>query len=392
MQLHLFQKSHTKQLQEPDENIRTFNEFPYKDYPYRKRNWGHGYHFLCSYQSKLKPAIAHFLVKFFTEKGDVVLDPFSGAGTIPLEACLQGRVGIGIDINPVAYHNTHAKVNKPDETEAWKVVNELESFIQGYELTDNDRRQVLISKINGLLTDYYEKRTFQEILKSRKFFQQIPYNNGSAYSFVLACLLHILHGNRPYALSRRSHGLTPFSPTGEFVYKPLVKLLKNKIRRSLYHKLPEEYERGKAYYGSIFKFSDLTSGVNHIITSPPFINSTRFYLNNWIRLWFCGWTDGDFKLCKRTDFLEQLQAKDIAIYKKVFEKFSHLLKSDGQCIMHLGVVRNRDMGVEIVPHAEKAGFTMIDLLYENVEGCESHGLTDQGITSKHSFLFLKKEK
>ena len=25
-----------------------------------------------------------------------------------------------------------------------------------------------------------------------------------------------------------------------------------------------------------------------VITSPPFFDSTRFYLGNWMRLWFCG--------------------------------------------------------------------------------------------------------
>ena len=35
-----------------------------------------------------------------TRVGDTVLDPFSGAGTTVLVAEEQGRIGIGIEINP----------------------------------------------------------------------------------------------------------------------------------------------------------------------------------------------------------------------------------------------------------------------------------------------------
>ena len=391
MQLNLFKKEQLNQLQKFEEDIKSFSEFPYKYFPYNKRNWGHGYHFLCSYQSKLKPSIAHFLVKLFTRSGDLILDPFSGAGTIPFEACLQGRIGIGIDINPVAFHNTNAKLHKPDKEEIWKIINEMEIFIKEYELNDDDKSQILCSNINGYLQDYYDKKTFNEILKARKFFIQKSKNNNSpSNSLIFASLLHILHGNRPYALSRRSHGITPFSPTGEFIYKSLINSLRKKISRVISTEFPEEYVSGKAYQNSIFKFSNNYKLVDHIITSPPFINSTRFYLNNWIRLWFCGWMDGDFNSSKRNDFIEELQAKNISIYEKVFEKLKKLIKINGLCIMHLGVVKNRDMGIEIVPYAENTGFKKIKLIYEDVQKCESHGVTDQGSTLKHSFLFLKK--
>ena len=65
------------------------SSLPYKQSPYGNRNWGHPWHSLCSYHGKLKPAIAHWLISEFTSKGDVVLDPLCGVGTIPFEACLH---------------------------------------------------------------------------------------------------------------------------------------------------------------------------------------------------------------------------------------------------------------------------------------------------------------
>lgn len=47
-------------------------------------------------------ALAHmdWLVSWWSDPGETVLDPFCGSGTIPLAAHRQGRHGIGIEINP----------------------------------------------------------------------------------------------------------------------------------------------------------------------------------------------------------------------------------------------------------------------------------------------------
>jgi site-specific DNA-methyltransferase (adenine-specific) len=59
------------------------------------------------------PSIPRYFINQYTEKGDTVLDPFSGRGTTVLEACVAGRIGIGNDLNPVAFVLTKAKSNTP---------------------------------------------------------------------------------------------------------------------------------------------------------------------------------------------------------------------------------------------------------------------------------------
>jgi len=113
-------------------------------------------------------------------------------------------------------------------------------------------------------------------------------------------------------------------------------------------------------------------------------------LNNWIRLWFCGWQDEDFSSSKRNDFVEELQATDISIYEDIFKKFHQFLKPGGLCILHLGAGARHDMGVEIAPFAFKADFDKLALIYEDVSRQESHGITDKGRTIQHQFLFLRK--
>src|SRR5690349_17641981 len=74
-------------------------------------------HQLAPYIGKLKPVIARELLQRFTSIGDVVLDCFSGSGTIPLEATLLGRRALAFDSNPYAVTLTRAKLEAPKSFE-----------------------------------------------------------------------------------------------------------------------------------------------------------------------------------------------------------------------------------------------------------------------------------
>src|SRR5688572_33385007 len=77
------------------------------------RRWGHRLHSLCSYMAMFPPSLPHVFIRWLTKPGDVVYDPFSGRGTTVLEACLQGRIGLGSDANPLAWILTSAKAHPP---------------------------------------------------------------------------------------------------------------------------------------------------------------------------------------------------------------------------------------------------------------------------------------
>lgn len=59
----------------------------------------HGFH---SYPARMHPDTASSLVRGLSREGETVLDPFSGSGTVLVEARLQGRVAYGVDANPLA--------------------------------------------------------------------------------------------------------------------------------------------------------------------------------------------------------------------------------------------------------------------------------------------------
>src|SRR6187431_1663097 len=84
----------------------------------QQRLWGHSFHPMCSYLASFPAALAHAFIARYSRPGDVVLDPFSGRGTTPLQACAEGRIGVGNDLNPFAHLLTAAKVQPATRADA----------------------------------------------------------------------------------------------------------------------------------------------------------------------------------------------------------------------------------------------------------------------------------
>lgn len=362
-------------------------ELPHHQAPYAKRNWGHPIHSLCSYAGKMKPSLAAHLVQTFVPPRGRMLDPFAGSGTIPLEGVLRGCTSYALEISPLAVALTSAKIGRPTRQECEDILSELEAWIADYRPSADDRRRAAALGYNGKLGEYYHDQTFGEVLSARAFFSGRHFHEPST-ALVLSSLLHILHGNRPYALSRRSHPITPFAPSGEFEYRPLMPSLRTKVERSL-SALEAEPPHGE---GHTF-FQDATKwwpseieNLDAIITSPPFFDSTRFYLANWIRLWFCGWEPEDFE-AKPLSFVDELQKKTFDIYEPVLRQTRERLKPGGRVVFHLGRSRKCDMAQKLATVAAP-WFRILDHCVEDVTHCESHGIRDKGTVEAHQYLVL----
>jgi len=359
---------------------------PHQLQPYAKREWGGPAHSMCSYQGKMKPALAHHLVKCFSSPGDIVIDPFSGAGTIPLEACRMGRRGFGIDLSRLGHVLTLAKVAKPNPQRVETLLQELDAAIRAYSLKPVEIERAAAVRFNSAIPDYFHPDTLREIIAARSFFLS-RWNSGAEWAVLFACTLHLLHGNRPYALSRRSHPVTPFKPTGPFEHRELLPRLREKLSR-LHDELTDETREwgGSAQGDCTAPWPSAIPQADVIITSPPFFDSTRFYMTNWMRFWFVGWEREDFDT-RASEFVETRQKQNLDIYRSFFESSRERLRDKGLLVLHLGYSAKCDMGAELSKRVAP-WFSIVDMFTEGVEHCESHGIRDKGTVSGHTYLVL----
>ncbi|MEI6513815.1 MAG: DNA methyltransferase, partial [bacterium] len=364
------------------------NTMPHQRPPFTARNWGHPRHSVCSFQGKMKPSLAHFLVDCFSNPNGKVLDPFSGSGTIPFEAALMGRQAYAFDISLMSCAITSAKISPPDMSSLNLLLREFDDYVSKHHPSKAEIDAACSVSFNKTIPEYFHAKTMSEIIAARSFLSERR-NDSVEWNFIMACMLHILHGNRPYALSRRSHSITPYAPTGPTEYRSVSERLRAKVSLVLDKPLPPDFLKGKTFQADILKvWPHEIQDLDAIITSPPFFDSQRFYMTNWMRYWFCGWSAETFQN-EPSKYVETQQKKSMSIYSSVFTHSYERLKPGGLVVFHLGKSRKCDMAAALVREANER-FNVLDVFEEPVLHCEKHGVRDKGTVTDHQYLILQR--
>lgn len=288
---------------------------------YSKQNWGVWMHSISSYVGRIKPSFAHFLVDIFSTEGDVVLDPFCGVGTVPLEADNMGRKSIGNDLNPYANLISLSKFDRRG------LQNELD-YLDSYKSLVGDPD---ISQVPDWVKVFYHQKTLKEILVVRE--QLIK----DKRYFLLGCLLGIIHGHRPTHLSMRTGYIIPYipNPKPEADYREVLPRLVAKAKRMYSDPIPAKV-KGRIIYGDARKLDVKTNSVDVIISSPPYYHTLDYVHSNRLRLWFSGVSFEDQDILSETLIQQRKTYLDSML--DVGKELKRVMKKDALCVFVLGDV------------------------------------------------------
>lgn len=285
-------------------------------------------HQLSPYIGKIKSSIAGELVERYSKCGDLVVDPFAGAGTIPLESVLRGRRAFGADISPYSRILSLAKLSPPPSLDAALRAAER-AFDQAMQMPKPDLRSV-----PSWVRRFFHPDTLREALQ----FATVCRRQG--HEFLMACFLGILHHQRPGFLSYPSSHLVPYLrdkkyPRVEFpemyTYRELKPRLLAKIRRT-YKRFSKPGTFNANFRQSAIHQLRFPKRFDALITSPPYMNALDYGRDNRLRLWFI-----DPNLAEAVD--NGVTRRRQAFVKAITSfaaKVETSLKSHGYCILVVG--------------------------------------------------------
>jgi len=249
-------------------------------------------HQLSPFLGKMKSTMAKELVQTYSSPGDTVLDPFSGSGTVPLEAAIEQRNAIGIDRNPYSILLSKAKLHPPATEEAAKQA--AEKYLEQIDPEPG----VGTDSIPEWVAEFFHPKTLSGIA------QLCPLLHENDEHFLVTCLLGILHHQRPGFLSYPASNLRPYLRDEKFPreeypekyeYRKIEPRLISKIERA-YRRFPEfdESLRRSVLEGDsadVMQQEIADEVIDTIITSPPYMNKLDYGRDNRLRLYFLGIED-----------------------------------------------------------------------------------------------------
>jgi hypothetical protein len=287
-------------------------------------------HQLSPYIGKIKSSMAGSLVSQFTNEGDLVYDPFSGSGTVALEAWVAKRRVLANDLSPYANLLTQAKLFP-----CRSLQDALDQIQRANTEVIKLRDDVDLRKIPGWVRHFFHPETLREtvawvnVLRRRRQW------------FLLASLLGILHHQRPGFLSFPSSHTVPYLRIKKFPHSRFPELyeyrsvrdrLEAKVARA-FRRMPElDFSIARSCFRSDAGALCPPESVDTIITSPPYMRLLDYARDNRLRLWFLGVRD--WRSLDRT--ISPSEDAFLALMRRCFTKWRTVLKHNHCCVLVIG--------------------------------------------------------
>jgi DNA methylase len=289
------------------------------------RLWGPSLHPMCSYLASFPAALAHAFIARYSRPGDVVLDPFSGRGTAPLQADAESRIGVGNDLNPFAHLLTAAKVEPAAAAEtrtriaalrlawsadssAWLALGERVLAHPRHPASrvpaagSGDGPDARTEAVPDEVALAFHPRTLGQLLLVRA---QLLLDD-RVDRFLAGALAGILHGKTPSYLSTIMPNTFSMAPryVRDFVARTGFRAPERDVFDALSAKLDRLYRqplppaRGLALHGdartagrrarAALRARGLPDRARLVVTSPPYLRVLKYGYYNWLRTWVLG--------------------------------------------------------------------------------------------------------
>lgn len=316
------------------------------------------FHQLAPYIGKIKSSIASTLVAEFSTKGSVLYDPFSGCGTVALEAWRAGRHVVANDLSPYATLLTRSKLFPYRALDdALRDLKRMQERVVAHTDVPDLRR------VPGWVRRFFHPETLRETLTWTEVLKE------QERWFLLACLMGILHHQRPGFLSFPSSHTVPYLrikkfPRNEYPelyeYRSVADRLDAKVRRA-FKRMPQlNFDLNRRCYSTGADTLKLSTPVSTILSSPPYMRQLDYGRDNRLRLWFLGCPDWE----SLDGVVSPGEQEFLSLMDRCFRVWRRILEPNGYCVLVMGDSDSRE-GRTNLPRlvadiaTKAAGYTLV---------------------------------
>ena len=310
---------------------------------------------------------------------------FLAAETIAFEAWRSGRQVVANDLSPYALLLTRAKLF-PYRTldDALTDIRRLARRLSAMGTSPK------LDKVPAWVRQFFHSDTLRELLA------WVTVLRARRRWFLLACLMGILHHQRPGFLSFPSSHTVPYLRTVKFPQEQFPKLyeyrsvrdrLEAKVRRAFMRVPTLDFGVRRHCYGTRAENLRLTRSVATIVTSPPYMRQLDYGRDNRLRLWFLGCADYE----SLDALVSPREQAFLTLMRRCFHHWRTMLKPGGYCVLIVGDRCSR-VGTTDLPNlvahiatTEGGGFSLVKTHTETIPNARR---VRRGITGSMSEAIL----
>ncbi len=234
------------------------------------------------------------VVKKYTRAGATVLDPFAGRGTAVFSAAANERNGIGVELNPVGWVYSQAKLRTASKDDVIARLKEIGCLA---------KRRKSHARLPEFFSRCFSSDVLRFLLTVRK---HLEWRHSDVDRTLMALLLVNMHGKREASLSNQMRQTKSMSPNYAVKWWRKRKLHPPEVEpiAFLERKIEWRFAKGvPTVTNSFVCLGDSTLKLLHakerakrldlpcaklLLTSPPYCGITNYHYDQWLRLWLLG--------------------------------------------------------------------------------------------------------
>ncbi len=251
------------------------------------------------YPAKFIPQVPRFCLKEYTSEDDWVIDPFAGSGTVGLEAVLNKRNAVLLDINPLINHIVPLKIQFRD--------SQIDKQTLARKLDEMRQSKTKFVPNWSNLEYWYDKDVLSALTKYWGWLKQ---QNDNPYTRIIQAAL--LKASKQFSYAEHKAPKLFKSKTKLAEMESLLQRdWKEALDELIYETAFDTYSRVKllartvgqqecktVFYGGIDSSNFVLNSdieAKAIITSPPYLQAQEYIRTSKLELYWLGHTEEEIK-------------------------------------------------------------------------------------------------